>query len=219
MFFKTNQPFLSQKFNKNSISDFWNYLCQLICRLKPYIFMPKLKALWYFLCSVLWKSLCFFLQLLWNNLSALTKIPHWRQGTQLRPLTPPPPILSVRVGYQTALFGIDRIFKTTLSQCAPMYDAHPLLSYRFTEQRRLKRRVTTASSGKREKSKTRRKRKRLVMNYRADHFRLGPGRGRGRAFHPVFFHALSGTWEATGESNLWPIEAAATSLGRQWVDP
>lgn len=65
------------------------------------------------------------------------------------------------------------------------------------------------------------------MNYRADHFRLGPGREgettkeseREREIHPLFFHALSGTWEAIGESDLWPIEAAATSLGRQRVDP
>lgn len=44
-------------------------------------------------------------------------------------------------------------------------------------------------------------------------------RPREREIHPLFFHALSGTWEATGESDLWPIEVAATSLGRQRVDP
>lgn len=57
------------------------------------------------------------------------------------------------------------------------------------------------------------------MNYRGDHFRLGPGRDHESEIHPFFVDALSGMWEATGEHNLWPIEGAATSLGKQWVDP
>lgn len=74
--------------------------------------------------------------------------------------------------------------------------------------------VTTVSFGKREKSERRRRRKCWVMNYRADHFRLTPERewgerGGGRLFFCCC--ALSGTWEATGGSNLWPIEAAATT--------
>lgn len=187
--------------------------------------MPKLKALWYFLGSVLWKSSCFtiFPAVVVQQLVSAHKIPHQRQGTQLSPVTAPPtnPLCPCLTSNSSFWNTLQYIFKTTLSQCASMYDAHPLLSHCFTEQRLLRRRVTTASSGKREKSKTRRKRKRLVMNYRADHFRLGPGSDheRGREIHPLFFYALSGTWEATGESNLWPIEAAATSLGRQWVDP
>lgn len=56
------------------------------------------------------------------------------------------------------------------------------------------------------------------MNYRADHFRLTPERewGGGGGGGGFFFCccALSGTWEATGGSNLWPIEAAAaTNIG------
>lgn len=110
-----------------------------------------------------------------------------------------------------------------------MYDALPLLWYLITgeeeEEEKLQRsRGLLQHLWEREKKfERRRKRKRWVMNYRADHFRLGPGRERERPrereIHPPFFHAPSGTWEATGESNLWPIEAAATSLGRQRVDP
>lgn len=51
-------------------------------------------------------------------------------------------------------------------------------------------------------------------------FVWAPGEtARETEIHPLFFNALSGMWEATGESNLWPMEAAATSLGRQRLDP
>lgn len=61
------------------------------------------------------------------------------------------------------------------------YDAHsPFHRVTDTEEG-----VTTASWGTREKFERRRKRKRWVMNYRADHFRLGPGKERERDSPPI----------------------------------
>lgn len=66
------------------------------------------------------------------------------------------------------------------------------------------------SLGNREKSKRSRKRKQRIVNYRVDHFRLGSGRDRERdGDSPPIFNALSGMWEATGESNLWPGQSGS----------
>lgn len=130
----------------------WNYSCDVICSSNLSFFMSKLKAFWYFSSGNSWEkvlTVLFYPVVALQRLVSTHRIPHWNQGTQLSPLTPS--ILSVHVWYHTALFWIHSIFKTTLSQCVSMYDAHPLLQHRFTGQRLLRRRVTTASLGKGEK--------------------------------------------------------------------
>ena len=90
-------------------------------------------------------------------------------------------ILSVRVRHHTSLLRIHYIFKTRLAQSVFMYDTHPLLRCLYHGAKATEEGGLLQHLWEREKTfEMRRKRKRWVMNYRADHFRLGPERERER---------------------------------------
>lgn len=70
--------------------------------------------------------------------------------------------------------------KPSLLQSEFTYDTHTLLQYPFHRAKDTEKGYYGIFGKDRKKSERRRKRKRWVMNYRADHFRLGPGKERER---------------------------------------